>query len=141
MANDFNRTILIGRLTRDPEMKYTPSGTAVCSFTIANGRSYTQAGEKKDQTSFFDCVAWSKLAEVITQYAAKGHRIAAEGRLQQRTWDDQDGKKRSKVELVVDNIQFLENRQSETSKPGILEGEIVTDPGIDNPFSDDDIPF
>lgn len=142
---DINRVNLIGRLTRDPELRYTPSGAAVASFTIANGRTFTQSGEKKEQTSFIDCVAWQKSAELIAQYVAKGHRIAVEGRLQQRSWDDQDGKKRSKVELVVDNFQFLESKQENTGAPAhkgsILEGEIVKSADLDNPFSDEDIPW
>ena len=136
---DLNRVILIGRTTRDIELKYTPSGAAVCSFTLANGRKVKDV----EQTSFIDCVAWQKSAEIIAQYVAKGHRIAVEGRLQQRSWDDQDGKKRSKIEVVVENFQFLEGKQAGAAAhtPGILEGEIVKEADIDNPFSDDDIPF
>lgn len=142
---DINRVNLIGRLTRDPELRYTPSGAAVCSFTLANGRTFTQSGEKKEQTSFIDCVAWQKTGEIIAEYCKKGHRIAVEGRLQQRSWDDQDGKKRSKIEVVIDNFQFLESKQENTGAPAhkgsILEGEIVKSADLDNPFSDDDIPF
>ena len=143
--SNLNRTILIGRLTADPTLRYTPSGAAVCSFTIANGRTFTQAGEKKEQTSFIDCVAWQKTGEIIAEYCKKGHRIAIEGRLQQRSWDDQDGKKRSKIEVVVDNFQFLESKQENTGAPAhkgsILEGEIVKSADLDNPFSDEDIPW
>lgn len=142
---DINRVNLIGRLTRDPELRYTPSGAAVCSFTLANGRTFTQSGEKKEQTSFIDCVAWQKTGEIIAEYCKKGHRIAVEGRLQQRSWDDQDGKKRSKIEVVIDNFQFLESKQENTGAPAhkgsILEGEIVKSADLDNPFSDDDILF
>ena len=135
--SDINRTYLIGRLTRDPELKYTPSGAAVASFALAVGRKVKDS----EQTSFIDCVAWQKTAEIIAQYVAKGHKLAVEGRLQQRSWDDQDGKKRSKVEVVVENFQFLENKQAGAvaHKGDILDGEVVTD--LDNPFSDDDIPF
>jgi single-strand DNA-binding protein len=143
--SNLNRTILIGRLTADPTLRYTPSGAAVASFTIANGRTFTQAGEKKEQTSFIDCVAWQKTGEIIAEYCKKGHRIAVEGRLQQRSWDDQEGKKRSKIEVVVDNFQFLESKQENTGAPAhkgsILEGEIVKSADLDNPFSDEDIPF
>ena len=143
--SDINRTYLIGRLTRDPELRYTPSGAAVASFTIANGRTFTQSGEKKEQTSFIDCVAWQKTGEIIAEYCKKGHRIAIEGRLQQRSWDDRDGKKCSKIEVVIDNFQFLESKQENTGasahKGSILEGEIVKSADLDNPFSDDDIPF
>jgi single-strand DNA-binding protein len=134
---DLNRVILIGRTTRDIELKYTPSGAAVCSFTLANGRKVKDA----EQTSFIDCVAWQKSAEIIAQYVAKGHRIAIEGRLQQRSWTDGDGNKRSKMEVVVENFQFLESKGAVAHKPGIIEGEVVTDPDFDNPFDDSDIPL
>ena len=150
MASDLNRVILIGRLTRDPELRYTPSGTAVAGFSLANNRSYAVTGEKKDQVSYFDCVAWAKLGEIITEYCKKGHRIAVEGRLQQRRWDDQDGKKRSKTEVVVENFQFLTGKGQGDEYTGDYSG--AADQGFepargkaggfdDNPFTDDDIPF
>jgi single-strand DNA-binding protein len=111
MASDINRTILIGRMTKDPELKYTPSGSAVCSFSLACNYSHTSNGEKKEQVSFFNCIAWAKLGEVITQYCKKGHRIAVEGRLQQRSWE-KDGTKRSVVEIVVEHVQFLQPREN-----------------------------
>lgn len=148
MAGDLNRTILIGRLTRDPELRYTPAGAAVASFTVANNRTYTVSGEKKEQVSYFDCVAWSKMGEIITEYCKKGHRIAIEGRLQQRSWDDQDGKKRSKVEVVVENFQFLTSKgqgeeysHSAPSNSQSHAGDAGAGHYDDNPFSDDDIPF
>ena len=97
--SDINRIIIIGNLTRDPELKYLQSGTAVCNFSIANNKTYNSGGEKKKETSFFECIAWSKLAETINEYCKKGNRIGIEGRLQQRTWNDTEGKKRSKVEI------------------------------------------
>jgi single-strand DNA-binding protein len=134
---DINRVILIGRTTRDIELKYTPSGAAVCSFTLANGRKVKDV----EQTSFIDCVAWQKTAEIIAQYVTKGNRIAVEGRLQQRSWTDGDGNKKSKVEVVVENFQFLESKGASAHTPGILEGEIVKDADIDNPFDDSDLPL
>lgn len=86
MPSDLNRVMLIGRIVRDPELKYIPSGTGVANFSVANGRSYTQSGEKKESTSFFNCIAWGKLGEIIVQYCKKGQRIGIEGRLQQRSW-------------------------------------------------------
>ena len=151
MASDLNRVILIGRLTRDPEIRYTPAGTAVASFSLANSRSYAVTGEKKEQVSYFDCIAWSKLGEIITEYCKKGHRIAVEGRLQQSRWDDQDGKKRSKVELVIENFQFLTGKEqggeysaeprTKTSEPNNDFGGSGSSSFEENPFSDDDIPF
>lgn len=134
---DINKVILIGRTTRDIELKYTPSGAAVCSFTLANGRKVKDV----EQVSFIDCVAWQKTAEIIAQYVTKGNRIAVEGRLQQRSWTDGDGNKKSKVEVVVENFQFLESKGASAHTPGILEGEIVKDADIDNPFDDSDLPF
>jgi single-strand DNA-binding protein len=149
MASDLNRVVLIGRLTRDPELRYTPAGTAVASLTIANNKTYSVSGEKKEQVSYFDCVAWSKSGEIITEYCKKGHRIAVEGRLQQTRWDDQDGKKRSKVELVVENFQFLTTKGQSDDIPADSRGkgqESFNDYSgsnsfEENPFSDDDIPF
>jgi len=149
MSNDLNKVILIGRLTRDPEMRFTPSGTGVASFSLANGKSFTQSGEKKEQTSFFECIAWSKLGEVINEYCKKGQKIAVEGRLQQSRWDDQDGKKRSKVEIVVENFQFLdgknegEKHEKEESAEKKVESGFNGKPARfeENPFSDESIPF
>lgn len=132
MASDLNKTIIIGRLTKDPELRTTQNGTPVCSFTIANNRTYVAAGEKKESVNFFNCVAWAKTGEVIAEHCKKGQRMGIEGRLQQRTWDDQDGKKHQVVEIVVDNFQFL-------SPPANSQGGPA--PATDNPFSDDDIPF
>ncbi len=148
MAGDLNRVVLIGRLTRDPELRYTPSGTAVASFSIANNRTYAVSGERKEEVSYFDCIAWSKLGEIITEYCKKGQKIAVEGRLQQRRWEDQDKNKKSKIELVIENFQFLSGKSSgdETSQPKTsAPAESSSDYGSsnfdDNPFSDDEIPF
>jgi len=148
MAGDLNRIVLIGRLTRDPELRYTPSGTAVASFSIANNRTYAVSGERKEEVSYFDCIAWSKLGEIITEYCKKGQKIAVEGRLQQRRWEDQDKNKKSKIELVIENFQFLSGKSSgdETSQPKTTApGDSSSDYGSsnfdDNPFSDDEIPF
>jgi single-strand DNA-binding protein len=145
MPSDINRVILIGRLVKDPELKYIQSGSSVASFGLANNRTYTTgAGEKKEMTSFFNCIAWGKQGEVITQYCKKGQRIAVEGRLQSRSWDDQSGNKRKVVEIVVENFQFL------TAKSGAAESSETTEsaPGFagsqeggEGSFSDDDIPF
>ena len=147
MASDLNRVILIGRLVRDPELRYTQNGTAVASFSIANNRTYSSSGEKKENTSFFNCVAWTKLGELIVQYCKKGQRIGIEGRLQQRSWEGQDGNKRSTVEVVVENFQFLspkDNMTGETIEIADVHPDFSGPSPADldnNPFSDDDIPF
>jgi single-strand DNA-binding protein len=103
-----NRVLLIGNLTRDPELRYIPSGSAVATFTLAVNRVYnTQSGEKKEQTSFLRIVVWGRRAEVCGEYLSKGSPVFVEGRLQSREWESQDGQKRSTVEVVADNVQFL----------------------------------
>ncbi len=143
MASDLNKAILIGRLTRDPELRYTQSGTSVCSFSIANNRSYVTGGEKKEQVSYFNCVAWAKTGEVIAEYCKKGKRIGIEGRLQQRSYDDKDGNKRQIVEIVVDNFQFLDapGGGGKEAPMDIPSSSQEPASGGDNPFSDEDIPF
>ena len=103
-----NKALLIGNLTRDPELRYVPSGSAVASFTVAMNRVYKlQTGEKKEETSFVRCVVWGRLAEVCGEYLKKGSPVFVEGRLQSRSWDGPDGQKRSTLEVIATNIQFL----------------------------------
>lgn len=105
-----NVVALIGRMVADPELRYTPSGVAVTSFTIAVDRRFkNESGEK--QTDFFDVVAWRQSAEFASNYLTKGRLVAVQGRLQQRSWVQQDGQKRSKVEVVADNLQGLDKPQ------------------------------
>ena len=107
MAN-LNKVFLMGNLTRDPELRYIPSGTAVAGFTVAAGRTYTSStGEKKEETCFVRVVAWARQAELCGEYLSKGSPIFVEGRLQSRSWETPDGQKRSTLELVAQNIQFL----------------------------------
>ncbi len=108
MAANLNKVLLIGNLTRDPELRYIPSGSAVATFTVAINRVYKdQAGEKKELVSFIRVVVWGRRAEVCGEYLSKGSPVFVEGRLQSRDWETQDGQKRSTVEVVADNIQFL----------------------------------
>ena len=107
MAN-LNRVLLIGNLTRDPELRYIPSGSAVATFTVAVNRVYkTQSGEKKEEVSFIRTVVWGRRAEVCGEYLSKGSPVFVEGRLQSRDWQTQDGQKRNTVEVIADNIQFV----------------------------------
>ena len=108
MAASFNKVLLMGNLTRDPELRYVPSGTAVATFTVAVNRVYTsQAGEKKEEVSFIKIVVWGRRAEVCGEYLSKGSPVFIEGRLQSRSWEGQDGQKRSTMEVIADNVQFL----------------------------------
>ncbi len=103
-----NKVMLIGNLTRDPELRYIPSGTAVATFTLAVNRVYkTPTGEKKEQASFIRIVVWGRMAEVCGEYLSKGSPAFIEGRFQSREWETQEGQKRSTIEVVADNIQFL----------------------------------
>lgn len=140
--NDLNKVMLIGRLTSDPILKYTPNGTAVSSFSLATNRSYNTGGEKKEQVSFFSCVAWNKLGEIIFEYCNKGHRVGIDGRLQQRSWEDQQGNKRSAVEIIVENVQFLQRGENNSMQEKPIKDEKQSgdcSQPMDNPFRD--IPF
>lgn len=108
MAASLNKVMLMGNLTRDPELRYLPSGQAVATFTIAVNRTYaSQSGEKKEEANFIRIVAWARQAEICNEYLKKGSPIFVEGRLQSRSWEAQDGSKRSTIEVVAQNIQFL----------------------------------
>jgi single-strand DNA-binding protein len=104
-----NKVILIGNLTRDPELRYTPQGKAVCEFAIAVNSSYTnkQSGQKVEEVSFIDIVAWGKTGEVVAEYLKKGRPVYVEGRLKQDRWESPEGKKMSKIRVTAENIQFL----------------------------------
>jgi single-strand DNA-binding protein len=107
MAN-LNKVMLIGNLTRDPDLKYTPGNQAVCEIGLAVYRKYrTKEGEDREETTFVDCEAWGKQAEVLKQYMTKGKPLFIEGRLKLDTWEDKDGGKRSKMRVVIENFQFL----------------------------------
>lgn len=133
MANDLNRVTIIGRMTRDADCKQVGNSN-IANFSIANGRSYTSNGEKKEETNFFECQVWGKLADVIGQYGGKGKQIAIEGRLKQETWDGQDGKKMSKVKIVVENFQLLGGKSEGTNNQSHSEPD--TNHYADNPVDD-----
>jgi len=121
--------MLIGNLTRDPELRYTPQGTAVCTFGLATNRSWsTEAGEKREETEFHRIVAWNKLAELCSQLLFKGRRIYVEGRLQTRTWTDQSGNQRQATEVVIEEMIILDSRQGEPAALSADEGGKATAP-------------
>lgn len=112
MARSLNRVQLLGNLTRDPELRYTPTGAAVCSFGIATNRSWTtDSGEKKEESEFHRIVAWNKLAELCSQFLVKGRKVYVEGRLQTRSWQAQDGAQRSVTEIVIDDMILLDSNR------------------------------
>ncbi len=155
MARSVNQVILLGNLTRDPELRQTPSGQSVCSFSLALNRSYKdQAGEWQEATDYIDVVAWGPLGERVSQYLSKGRRALVQGRLQSRSWE-QDGNKRSKVEVLANDVTFLDGRDgggeggdaapaprasSSSSSSSKKKDEVIEDIG-DEPINLDDIPF
>lgn len=115
-TRSLNKVQLIGNLTRDPELRYTPQGTAVCSFGLATNRSWvTESGERKEDVEFHRIVAWAKLAELCSQLLFKGRKVYVEGRLQTRQWEGQDGVKRSTTEVVIDDMIVLDSRRQDGS--------------------------
>jgi single-strand DNA-binding protein len=123
MAN-YNRVILIGNLTRDPELRYTPGGAPVCNFDLAVNRTYTtQAGERREEVCYITIVTWGKQAETCAEYLNKGRPALVEGRLTQRSWETPDGQKRSKHEVVADRVQFLGGRRAPEGEPVSTAGD------------------
>ncbi|HET7419091.1 MAG TPA: single-stranded DNA-binding protein [Candidatus Dormibacteraeota bacterium] len=123
--SNLNKALLIGRLTKDPEMRYTPSGTAVTNFSIATNRWSTGPdGEKKEFTDYHNIVAYNagrrNLAEVVAQYTKKGALVFVEGRIQTRSWEGQDGQKRRTTEIIANDVQFLDSRSG--GGAGVADG-------------------
>ncbi len=134
----YNRIILIGRLTRDPELRYVPSGAPVASFTLAVDRPFRdQQGNR--ETDFIDIVAWRKLAEQVSQYMSKGRMVAVEGRLQIRSYETQDGQKRKVSEVVADGIRFLDRAKAAATAeaPAAAHEEAAASGSTE----DEDVPF
>jgi single-strand DNA-binding protein len=152
MARSVNQAILLGNLTRDPELRQTPSGQSVCNFGIALNRAYKdQSGNWQEATDFVNCVAWGPLAERINQYLSKGRRVLVQGSLRSSSWE-QDGQKRSKVEVWANDVTFLDGRgeggdsggngpaASSGGAPAKKQDDQAADAG-DEPINLDDIPF
>lgn len=155
MARSLNQVFLMGNLTRDPELRQTPSGQNVCSFSLALNRSYKdQSGEWQEATDYIDIVAWGPLGERVSQYLSKGRRCLVQGRLQSRSWE-QEGQKRSKVEVLANDVTFLDSRgfneeggsgggpSAPASKPAPSkkQDDVVIEDIGDEPINLDDIPF
>lgn len=150
----FTKAIIAGNVTRDPEMRTTPSGSQVCSFTIAVNRSFRGSdGNQQESVSYLDCVAWGKSGETINQYIHKGSALLVSGRLEQRSWDDKNtGQKRSRVEIVVDDFSFIGGDRAGGSNGGGFsrsnasdDAGDASDAGADESGEDqinlDEIPF
>lgn len=132
MPDGLNKVQLIGNLGKDPEMRYTQNGNAVTTFSMAVSRSYSVEGGRKEETEWFTVVTWNKLAELVGQHLVKGRRIYAEGRLQTRSWEGNDGAKHYRTEVVAERILFLDSGAKGGRAP-------IDDDGI--PFDADDLPF
>ncbi len=166
MARSLNRAQLIGNLTRDPELRYTPNGNAVCSFGIATNRMWTtDSGEKREEADFHNIVAWNKLAELCSQFLVKGRKVFVEGRISTRNWTAQDGQQKTRTEIVIDDMIILDSKgagsssaQQQVASSGDDKGQASGDQGQgsqkatvgkgkdpsspdDEEVSPDDIPF
>jgi len=155
MARSLNQVTLMGNLTRDPELRQTPNGQQVCSFSLALNRSYKdQSGEWQEATDYVDVVAWGPLGERVAQYLKRGSRTLVQGRLQSRSWE-QEGQKRNKVEVLANDVTFLDSRgeggesnnmggganNSGPAKPSKPNKDVVIEDIGDDPINLDDIPF
>ena len=117
-----NKVLLIGNLTRDPELRYTPSGAAVCTFAVATNRFYVASdGTKKEEAEFIKIVSWNKLAELCSQLLSKGRKVYVEGRLQTRSWETPDGQNRQTTEVVIDDMRILDSRKEFEGAPAADE--------------------
>lgn len=149
MSKSINQVILMGNLTRDPELRSTPNGQSVCSFSLAVNRSWQgNDGTTQDAVDYFDITAWGKLGELVNQYLKKGRKCLVMGRLSQRSWE-QDGQKRNKVEVVANDVTFLDGGNGQTSSGGSAPSyssskrseDVVIEDIDDKPIDLSEIPF
>lgn len=157
MARSLNKVQLIGNLTKDPELRYTPSGRAVCTFSMATNRSWTtEAGEKREEADFHRIVAWGKLGELCSQFLVKGRKVYVEGRLSTRSWQAQDGQQKSITEVVIDDMILIDSKggaqstgkapeadEPKAASPKKKEKEEEEPPSVssDEDVKPEDIPF
>lgn len=139
-----NKVILMGRFTRDPELRSTPQGTSTCAFSLAVDRNFVRQGEER-KADFINCVAWRQTAEFISKYFKKGSLVALEGSIQTRSWDDNEGKKRYATEVIVNQVYFAESKR-DSQASSMAEDSYGSDFGsLPDPISpmgtDDDLPF
>ena len=149
MARGFSKAIIVGNITRDPELRSTPSGAQVCGFSVAVNRTYKDSsGANQESVSFIDCSAWGRAGEIIAQYAKKGSGILISGRLEQRSWEDKEGQKRSRVEIVVEDFNFVGGNGDGGASGGSRGGsssaaaaDVAPDDISDEPIDLSEIPF
>lgn len=146
-----NRVVLVGRLTKDPEVRTTPSGVTVCNFTVACDRPYVKQGEER-QADFINCIAWRQTGEFVSKYFVKGNRIALDGSIQTRSWDDKNGNKRYATEVVVDHVEFAQSKgegnqpmggggYQTAAQPQTAPSEPAGDIDGFMPINEDELPF
>jgi len=141
MSRGLNKVMIIGHLGRDPEMRYTPSGRPVTTFTVATSRSWnTVDGERHSETEWFNVVAWGNLAEICKQYLTKGQQVYVEGRLQTRRWDDKEGNKHSSVEVVANEMMMLGERRDANNAPSHPAETASEEPELPS-TDEDEFPF
>ncbi len=148
---DLNKVMLIGNITKDPEAKTLPSGQSLSNFSIATNRTWKDKdGSKKEQAEFHNIIAWGKLAEICNQYLKKGSKVYIEGRLQTRSWDDQNGVKKYRTEIIAENLSMLSSKGSYSgattsgsgpSKPQTQEEELPIIQADEEEINIEDIPF
>ncbi len=146
---DLNKVMLIGNLTKDPEAKTLPSGQSLSNFSLATNRTWKDKdGSKKEQAEFHNIIAWGKLAEICNQYLKKGSKVYIEGRLQTRSWDDQNGVKKYRTEIIAENLSMLSSRgASSTSDSGLSKQQQSTEDELpiiqadEEEINIEDIPF
>ena len=151
-----NKVIIVGRLGKDPEVRYTPNGQAVANFTVATSDNWTDktSGEKQEKTEWHRVVVWGRLAELSRDYLKKGKQVYLDGRLQTRNWDDKDGNKKYITEIVANNIQFLGSATDKTETTSSNDGvdyipadtnvsnnNNLNTANVENSINDEDIPF
>jgi single-strand DNA-binding protein len=144
MANSLNKVQLIGNLTRDPETRMTPNGQQVTTFGLATNRTWNdQSGQKQERAEFHNIVGWGKLAEIMAKYLVKGKKVYIEGRLQTRDWEAQDGSKRSRTEIVAENLIMLDKPSGERPFGGgqTSDSNQPPTPEAEDTIQLDDIPF
>lgn len=127
-TRSWNKAELIGNLTRDPELRFTPSGAAVCTFSIATNRTYMVDGERKEEVDFHRIVCWNKLAELCGQLLKKGTRVFVSGRLQNRSWEGQDGAQRQVTEIVIEDMIILTNKGASSEASEDVSADLPTEP-------------
>jgi len=141
MATSLNKVMIIGNVGRDPEMRYTPDGKPQAKFSVAVSRVWTnQDGERKEETEWFNVVAWDKLAEICGNYITKGQTVYWEGRLQTRVWEGQDGQKHKTVDLVARDVVFMSPR-TKAAAPEEAEEEMIAASSLGADVEPNDIPF